>query len=418
MFIFPGYVSHYMKDEAIFISSKLHRNTVKLTDPRTIDEFYSIVECGGCDELSTPLTCFLHEQELIASEQEIRQSINTFRSLMHDTLLITMMPTEGCNFRCPYCYEDHSAISMRRKTLDRIFEYLTEQATHFKQINIAWFGGEPTLCKDVILETSSLIQNLQQKNDFNYSANMTTNGYLLDIESFKQYYESGIICYQITLDGWTHDKTRPHVSGKGTLEKIIDNLIGISELDTNQYQFRIALRHNILPGDEDYSWYDYLYSLFGKDKRFSISIRPVGDWGGDTVHSLKLLSGDDLDTLMRKHVDYVNKIGMQCENKQRDYLSQVCCAGYPHSMVFRSSGKIEKCTLCLDHPKNLIGLVDPVEGVILNNSANQEWSHSELEHECIKCSDVLSCLNMQCRRRAVVDGISNFQCSLTQRNIY
>ena len=418
MFIFPGYVYFQKEDNVIYVTSKLHQNTVKLTDPAIINEFNSLVEYGGCDELSTPLTNFLHEQELLSTESEIHQNIDTIRKLMQDMLLITMMPTEACNFRCPYCYENHEPVSMSRKTLDNILKYLTAQVSHFKHVHISWFGGEPTLRKDVILETAHLIQDLQHSNAFSYSSNMTTNGYLLDSESFKQYYNAGITNYQITLDGWTHDKTRPHVSGNGTLAQILKNLISISKLDPKLYNFRITLRHNILPGDEDYSWYDHLNTLFGNDKRFSVTIRPVGDWGGETVHSLKLLSGNSIDALMAKHINYLNQIGLQCGNERRDYLSQICCAGYPHSLVFRANAKIVKCTLCLDHPKNSIGIVDPDKGVLLDNAANSKWTHSKLNSECLKCSDVLSCLNLQCRRQVVIDGIEHSTCSITQKNLY
>ena len=45
-----------------------------------------------------------------------------------------------------------------------------------------------------------------------------------------------------------------------------------------EYSFHITLRRNLLAGDEDYSWYDYLYRLFGQDKRFDVLVCAVGDW--------------------------------------------------------------------------------------------------------------------------------------------
>ena len=105
---------------------------------------------------------------------------------------------------------------MTRDTLDRIEEYITAQAPRYKQVILAWFGGEPTLCKDTVLEVSNIVQNLQKQYGFHYAANMTTNGYLLNDKLFRQFYQAGITSYQITIDGWNHDKTRPHVSGKGT----------------------------------------------------------------------------------------------------------------------------------------------------------------------------------------------------------
>lgn len=410
LFILPGYVEYYEDNGVIYVSSNLRMNKVKLTDPEIIDEFRAIVRCGGCPEISTPLGQFLHDQELLINEQEVSQAIEELRSYVNDSLLLTIMPTEGCNFRCPYCYEDHAPITMRRTVLDEIQKYIAAQAGNFRHISIGWFGGEPTLCKDVVLETCTLVKELQRKYIFQYSSSMTTNGYLLNVDDFERYYNGGITFFQITLDGWNHDKTRPHVTGKGTLQKILDNLIAISSLPHDQFQYKIVIRHNILPGDEDYSWYDYLKRTFGNDKRFSVLIRPVSDWGGNSIHTLDILKGEALDSHLHKHVEYLKKIAMNCENENKNLLSQICYASYPNSMVFRANGKIEKCTICLDHPKNQLGHVDQELGIVLNDEINQLWSGTMLKPECYQCKDVLSCLNMHCKMPYIINGVDSSKC--------
>lgn len=411
MYILPGYTTFYEEDGVIFVASKLLQNQVKIADPELQEEFRSIVRCGGCPEISTPLTQFLHEQELLANEAEITLLLNQAKKLLDDILLITIMPTEGCNFRCRYCYEDHVPISMRRETLDQIQAYIADQAPHFKTIQINWFGGEPTLCKDIVLETANLVQSLQAVHAFQYHSNMTTNGYLLNMESFQQFYEAGITSYQITLDGWNHDKTRPHVSGAGTLQTILSNLTAISTLPKERYQFSIVLRHNILAGDRDYSWYDELYKRFGADDRFSVLVRPVGDWGGESVHSLDILKGESREALLLEHIGYLEKIGMRHNNGSKGPFSKICNASYPHGMVFRPSGKIEKCTVCLDHPKNRLGVVDPEKGIILDPAVNALWSSFDLKLECFTCPDALSCCNMKCKMQSIINGREESSCS-------
>lgn len=411
MYILPGYTDFYEANSVIYVTSKLHQNEIKLTDPKIQEEFRSIVKCGGCQNLSTPLTQFLHEQELLSTEAEIKCALKNAKQLLNDSLLLTIMPTEGCNFRCPYCYEDHSPVSMSRKMLDQILAFITQQAPLFKNVHISWFGGEPTLCKDTVLEVSSLVQSLQAKHSFNYVGGMTTNGYLLGINYFQQFYAAGITSYQITLDGWNHDQTRPHVSGKGTLQTILKNLTALAALPREQYHFQIILRHNILAGDRDFSWYDYLYKLFGKDDRFSVLVYPVGNWGGESVKELNLINGTELNSLPLEHVSYLNKIGMKTENRGNHPFSKICYASYPHSMVFRANGKIEKCTLCLDHPKNLLGYLDQEKGVILDQEVNKLWSTADLKSECYHCSDVLSCFNLRCKKAILVDGQECACCS-------
>ena len=214
MYTVPSYVTYRTEEDAIYITSELYRNTVRLTDHGLQKEFINLTRCGGCAELNTPLTRYLHEQELLVTEEELDHALHQVRSLLDNIFMVTLMPTEGCNFRCPYCYDDHHAVSMTRDTLDRIEEYITAQAPRYKQVILAWFGGEPTLCKDTVLEVSNIVQNLQKQYGFHYAANMTTNGYLLNDKLFRQFYQAGITSYQITIDGWNHDKTRPHVSGK------------------------------------------------------------------------------------------------------------------------------------------------------------------------------------------------------------
>lgn len=284
----------------------------------------------------------------------------------NDIFMATLIPTEGCNFQCSYCHKNHPTASMTRDLLDWIETYIDNQAPQYKQVVLVWRGGEPILCKDTVLEISEMVQDLQKQYGFQYAANMTTNGYLLDEQLFRRFYAAGITSYQITLDGWNHDKTRPHVSGKGTLQTIIDNLVALSKLPPEEYPFHITLRHNILAGDEDYSWYDYLYRLFGHDERFAVLVRAVGDWGGEGVHSLSILHQDTKDVLVAKHVAYLDKIGMLCHNHRNGTLAQVCYASYPHSMVFRADGKIGKCTVALDHSQNQLGWVDPEKGVVID----------------------------------------------------
>lgn len=70
-YMIPGYTEYYEEDGALYISSKLLQNKVKITEPKLQEEFYEILRCGGCAALSTSLTQFLHEQELLADRKEV-----------------------------------------------------------------------------------------------------------------------------------------------------------------------------------------------------------------------------------------------------------------------------------------------------------------------------------------------------------
>lgn len=407
MYKLPGYTVFFEENGAIYVSSKMYQNTIKITDKKLQDEFHSILRQGGCETLSSPLTNLLYEQGMIATTEEIQANLRQAQQLLEETLILTIMPTEGCNFRCIYCYEEHTSINMQRETIDQILAYLENEASKYKTVKIGWFGGEPTLCKDVVLEISSFTQKLAEKYGLCFESSMTTNGYLLDLHSFEEYYRVGIRSYQVTLDGWDHDRMRPHVTGKGTLDVILQNLIDLSKLPKDKYQFEVCIRHNILVGDNDMSWYDHLYKLFGADSRFSILVHPIDDWGGESVKKLNLSSYHGLGDTIAKHICYLETIGMRHANHTEEPFSQICYASFPHSMVFRASGKIEKCTVALDHPKNQLGYVDDEKGIVLDEAMNRLWSAHPIKTECASCTQALSCLNLSCKRNTVLYGASN-----------
>lgn len=412
MYILPGFTSFQEKDDTIIVKSEIYNSEVALSDIEIKKEFYKIAK-SGCESLSTPMTKVLHEQKLLANQSEIRNYLDEYRSVLEHTFKAIIMPTEGCNFRCPYCYENHLPITMTRHLFEQVLSYVSEQCLKYNNVIISWFGGEPTLCVDNVIEACSTIQELQQKYGFQYQSDMTTNGYLLNEKLFHELYAVGIKRYQITIDGRNHDKTRPHVSGKGTLDVIMKNIASLSKLPQDK-KFKIILRHNILSGDEDFEWYDHLAKIIDGDDRFFVFVKAVGDWGGDSVKTLNICSKSEKRELVTRHIKYLNKIGLQCNNTYKIPFSKVCYANYPNSMVFRADGKIEKCTVALDHPQNQIGYVDAKKGIIIDSKKQNIWGFHGYKEECAKCTEVTSCLNMKCNKNEIIDGID---CSVCEEYI-
>ena len=146
----------------------------------------------------------------------------------------------------------------------------------------------------------------------------------------------------------------------------------------NEFDFYIVLRHNILAGDNDLSWYDYLYNLFGSDHRFAVSVRPVNNWGGQNVNDLSLLNGENKIDLTKIHEDYLKQIGMKYDSSEDLLFGRICYAAFPNGYIIRADGKIEKCSVALNHPQNLVGYIDPDNGVVIDNTKNKLWSYSEI----------------------------------------
>lgn len=348
---------------------------------------------------------FLYEQEMLCSELELKNINERFRKTMSSKMILTIMPTENCNFNCAYCYEKHDNMVMGKNVIEGIKKFLYSKSLEINKIDISWFGGEPTLKENIVVEISEYMKKLvEERNTIIYTGSMTTNGYLLDERRFKRFLSLGINSYQITLDGFNHDKTRPLKDGSPTLEKILDNLRQISRLP-EQYHFKIILRRNILP-DDGMEWYDYLNKEFGDDKRFSILVRTVGDFGGESVKKMNIISESDINKVLRAHCDYIRRLKIKLENEVVDNeevpLSKICYASFPNGFVFRANGNIEKCTISLGNEKNVVGKVDSNGQVIIDEGQNMQWSGTYTDTECYRCKSFLSCNNLMCPQKNII----------------
>lgn len=164
------------------------------------------------------------------------------RKFGNDTLTLVIQPTLNCNFRCVYCYEKHKNLAMDDETEVSILKYIKKNVKSYKKIFIGWFGGEPLLEKDRIINLTRKIKAICEEHSVEYSASMTTNGYLFTEEFINQIEDLAINKVQITIDGPKeyHDIKRPLINGQGTYERIIENILKLT-----QKNVLINLRINI-----------------------------------------------------------------------------------------------------------------------------------------------------------------------------
>lgn len=215
-----------------------------------------------------------HENEL----DDIRQRYEK-RIYGDDELYVTLLPTEGCNFACPYCfvYEKQNR-DMQEEIYDLILKFIVSHCREKKTkiIYINWFGGEPTLFTDRIVkfmnEVKSKLQNVEI-----YSS-ITTNGYLLDISSFSELLKSGVKYFQVTIDGTkeVHDASRYLRNHEGTYDVIMKNLEDISALPHDvifNMDIRSNFRKSTFASVNDFL--DVYIKKFGNDPRFHAYCRPV-----------------------------------------------------------------------------------------------------------------------------------------------
>ena len=161
---------------------------------------------------------------------------------------LSIAPTFACNFACPYCYENTKAQFMTQETMDAICKEVETAAKGKKRIIISWYGGEPLLTKNIIWSLSDKFISYVEKYDAYYSAQIITNGYLLDNETIANLIKYKISRVQITIDGPAdvHNSRRKlRNSSKPTFDTILNNAKKVLDAGIG-----VAIRINIDKNNE------------------------------------------------------------------------------------------------------------------------------------------------------------------------
>ncbi|MDT8398895.1 MAG: radical SAM protein [Pseudomonadales bacterium] len=303
-----------------------------------------------------------------------------------DSLFLTILPTEKCNFRCVYCYEDFLIPAMRRSVLKGIKNLLSNSAPHLKKLSISWFGGEPTLNSPAALNIMEEAQCLKKRYGFSLSSNMTTNSYLLDQDLFRQFVKLGITSYQVSLDGneRAHNTTRVLANGGGTFDRIWANLRSFKAVEDS---FQVTLRLHITKFNSE-SMLELCYRIkeeLWDDTRFSTYIRQISNLGAGISGQVKnyLPEKDEVAESISKMKQILSRTSSSLgSDRVTDIASfindktdhHICYAAAPRAFVIRANGRIAKCTVAFNSPSNDLGYLDPDGSLIIDDVKQDIWS--------------------------------------------
>jgi uncharacterized protein len=293
------------------------------------------------------------------------------QSLLDNVLHLILLPTEKCNFRCIYCYEDFSVGKMAPATVRGIKRLLERRIPDLRHLSIDWFGGEPLLASDIIEDVCQHVCNLAKGHaDLRFDAGITTNGHLLSRDMVSKLHSVGVRNYQISLDGprELHDQTRKQVNGHGSFDRIWNNLGAIqkSSLDVNVL-LRIHLTPRNLPAMDKFL--ADLQDTLLHDPRFSIFLKPIERLGGPNNETIDTIPHDDTPAVLHLLRKGLNARGPSPEIDR----PHVCYASKPNSFVVRANGIIAKCTVALEDPRNHIGRITPDGVMSLDNAKVRPW---------------------------------------------
>lgn len=378
----------------ILIYNTFNRAIVKLT-LREYKEIDKIIKSNALPGKFLRTINALKEMNFIVSSTEKeKDSFMKALELSNNEdreLLLTILPTTACNFRCQYCYEKGiKYTTMKEKVLntirDRTTKFLCDNSD-IKSAKINLFGGEPILAWVQVKRTLMDFCSLFKEFGIKFHVELTTNGYLLDENKIKVLRDYNLTKVLVTIDGpeQIHDSRRFLSNGRGSFRKIISNLKLLVE---NTPKLNLIIRIN----------YDYTNLPY-----FSETLRILSQELG--ANNIELNLGN-LDYIPRNRAKvrynpipyqdlpeifislYNCAISEGFRMPELFLLGSWCISKRKYSYIIGPEGEIYKCL-------SGIGRKEFVEGNLLSYDLHdiQSYLFFELYHECFheKCPFIPVC---------------------------
>ncbi len=230
---------------------------------------------------------------------------------------LTICPTMGCNFDCPYCFENHRPGKMSPEVQDDVVN-LARRMLEIRSGNclrVSWYGGEPLLAPDVIESLSERLIALADEFHADYSAGIVTNGYLLSQKNIDMLERCRVNTCQVTIDGLeeNNDVTRRLAGGGPTFGRITDNL------RNGKIPFPVNIRQNIQESNIDEipkvkAFVEQLAKESGNKLNYSPAPVTANEATEERGEHSKILCGTNLSevTLMQETQRFAARRGHYC----------------------------------------------------------------------------------------------------------
>jgi uncharacterized protein len=285
-----------------------------------------------------------------------------------------------------------------------LLKYIQKQLRNHTHLHISWFGGEPLLALDVVENIMIHAQKMCKLQKRSVTSNMTTNAYLLTLDTFDKLYNLGVTAYQITLDGMKeeHNKQRVLANGAGTFDQIMQNLLAIKSC--KKYRFasltiRINItKNNIEQIDEFVRFYQ---DTFGDDQRFMVRFAITGDYGGTKIEKFKdnLLDGNEIQEHLKNAGVYSSKdLNISDISTNFEPMNRVCYACGHSTYTIGADLTMYRCTIYFKDPYNHLGKITENGEMQIDHSLDHIWYIKDdcFPRECTDCVYFPCCYRAYC----------------------
>ncbi len=322
---------------------------IALVEQSELDDLNSVGEVGSVSDPTYRHKLLKAGGFILPTEVDERRQISDRfdrKKNARDSLRITIASTLQCNLACGYCFQGLNKPSgkLTDDAQKAFISYIERRAPELNHLGVVWYGGEPLMNQPEIWRTASNLLEIVDEHGINYSSSIITNGFLLTSELARQLVLHGVSDAQVTLDGMSesHDRNRPHVSGRGSFDRIRKNIESVLDQSKLRIVVRLSIdEHNV---DDIRTLLFYLHDEgFASKSHFSVYFAPIeaisekcGDYESETLSKVEYANAET--TLMELAYE-LGLLRLSSFGQDRS----LCQAVKPNDFVLNPDGSLHKC---------------------------------------------------------------------------
>lgn len=312
---------------------------------------------------------------------------NQQRNMLH-LLHLTLVPTLTCNLACDYCFqkEYRSARVMSSTTQEAALRYaesLIEEGR--KEVLCNWFGGEPLICKNIVLNMSGHLRRIVDKAGGQLQMSIITNGVMLDGKTVIALAKAGITSAQVTFDALRNqgNHRRGVIDSSNEPSLILKNVIAAREHIEVQIRINVS-RDNI----DDVPQIIKVLEAHGLEDTFILA--RVHDYACSHGRSMTCL---DYASLEREMLLTCQE-GILSMTRKLKPKGHFCSATAGHMFVIDPDGYISRCWHSAGSPSEAMGSVYNVKEPLCKTPIAKRWQNYTPfdHHKCSMCKVLPLCM--------------------------
>lgn len=226
----------WLKTEAQRQRQEDHKASVVETDGQFQFLSEKIITPKGLDKINKLIS-------VVPKETETILNISNTKYLFSELKQMNLILTNACNLSCSYCYEQHKKDFGRftNESLLTAYRFLKDANTNQKKV-FQFFGGEPLIHKDIILDflrKNKEELELNSRGESNTVIGIVTNGLLLSQPLVEEYFSHDFTYMLISLDTDKAEVDHREI-GQEKINKLMDQIQTIPE--EPKFQKRVTVR--------------------------------------------------------------------------------------------------------------------------------------------------------------------------------